>query len=67
VRHYVNANEQGDGDHEVHTSMCRHLPDEPNRVYLGDFVTCAPAVVAARQMFHQSNGCAHCSNARHAR
>jgi len=59
--HYVNQNAQANGDHEVHRTGCLFLPDAENRLYLGDFLTCYPAVAAARRHYHQVNGCFYCS------
>lgn len=61
MRYYVNKNAQDSGDHEVHTSSCSFLPIEANRIYLGDFTSCAPAVVEAKHYYAQSNGCYYCS------
>ncbi len=61
MRYYVNQNAQANGDHEVHQSTCSWIPDEANRLYLGDHPSCAPAVAQARRIYPKSNGCAHCS------
>jgi hypothetical protein len=63
MRYYVNKNAQLNGDHEVHESSCSFLPNAENRIYLGDFSSCFPAVTAARKYFSQVNGCHYCSNA----
>lgn len=63
MRYYVNKNAQPNGDHEVHTATCTHLPQEAHRLYLGDFTSCAPAVSAAKTHYRQSNGCYYCSRA----
>ncbi len=65
MRYYVNQHAQANGDHEVHESTCSWLPQESNRLFLGNFDTCPPAVTAARRIYAQSNGCAHCSPACH--
>lgn len=65
MRYYVNKNAQDNGDHEVHTLTCSFLPSEANRLYLGDYDTCPPAVRAAVQHFAQANGCYFCSNPCH--
>lgn len=65
ARYYVNMNAQANGDHEVHVSSCSFLPEEKNRIYLGDFDTCSPAVREAKKHYRQSNGCYYCSNACH--
>ena len=65
ARYYVNKNAQANGDHEVHTTGCSFMPDEENRIYLGDFARCAPAVKKAKETYSQSDGCYYCSNACH--
>lgn len=65
MRYYVNANAQSNGDHEVHTQSCEWLPNVENRIFLGDFTTCGPAVRAAREHFTQVNGCYYCSRLCH--
>ncbi len=64
-RYYVNKNAQANGDHEVHTPGCAFLPNPENRIYLGDFSSCFPAVREARKYYPQSNGCYYCSRACH--
>ena len=63
--YYVNKNEQGNGDHEVHNGGCSWLPKVENRIYLGSFTTCGPAITEARKHYSQVNGCAHCSSLCH--
>lgn len=63
--YYVNKNAQANGDHEVHRSNCTFLPAPANRVYLGEFESCAAAVREAKRYYTQSNGCYHCSPACH--
>lgn len=58
--HYVNKNAQANGDHEVHVSSCSFLPAAENRLYLGDFASCGPAVTEAKRHYRQSNGCYYC-------
>lgn len=65
MRYYVNGNAQSNGDHEVHEFSCSYLPSEANRLYLGDFTNCTPAVAEARKYYVQVNGCYFCSNACH--
>jgi hypothetical protein len=61
MKYYVNKNAQDNGDHEVHTKDCSWLPNENNRLYLGDFSSCSAAVNAAKKYYTQVNGCYHCS------
>jgi hypothetical protein len=60
-KYYVNQNVQSNGDHEVHKEGCTFLPDPGNRIYLGDFSSCSPAVRKAKEHYSQSNGCYFCS------
>jgi hypothetical protein len=65
MRYYVTSTAQPNGDHEVHTSSCSFLPGETNRKYLGDFSGCSPAVMAAKTVYAQCNGCYYCSRECH--
>ncbi len=65
AKYYVNKNAQSNGDHEVHKEGCAWLPEAHNRIYLGDFASCAPAVKEAKKHYTQVNGCYYCSNACH--
>lgn len=59
--YYVNKNAQGNGDHEVHTAGCNYLPSAENRIRLGNFPSCKPAVIEAKKHYKQSNGCFFCA------
>ena len=61
MRYYVNKNAQANGDHEVHRETCSRLPQPDNRLYLGEFASCGPAVVEAKKHYAKSNGCFYCS------
>jgi hypothetical protein len=63
--YYVNKNPQANGDHEVHTTGCSFMPNPENRIYLGDFSTCSPAVIEAKKHYAKADGCYHCSRACH--
>ncbi len=63
--YYLNKNAQSNGDHEVHKSGCSRMPDTDNRIYLGDFASCSPAVTEAKKHYAQSNGCYYCANPCH--
>lgn len=65
MRYYVNKNAQSNGDHEVHDASCTRCPEPSNRIYLGEFTSCAPAVREARKHFTQVNGCFYCSRPCH--
>ncbi|MFH1302096.1 MAG: hypothetical protein ABIK07_13625 [Planctomycetota bacterium] len=64
-RYYVNKNAQSNGDHEVHTTGCTYMPDWNNRIDLGDFASCGPAVREAKKHYTQVNGCYYCSKPCH--
>ncbi len=63
--YYVNKNAQSNGDHEVHTTGCAHMPELANQVYVGDFPSCVPAVAKAKQQYSKANGCYYCCNECH--
>jgi hypothetical protein len=63
--YYVNQNAQLGGDHEVHVYGCSFMPAVENRFYLGEFVSCQPAVTEAKRYYWQSNGCFFCCNSCH--
>lgn len=58
--YYVNKNAQSNGDHEVHTSDCSHLPDYYNRQYLGYFTGCKEAIKEAKNHYSDVDGCFYC-------
>lgn len=59
--YYVNKNAQSNGDHEVHTTGCSFMPEDINRIYLGDFWYCSQAISEAQKHYSQVNGCYYCS------
>lgn len=65
ARYYVNKNGQSNGDHEVHVYGCSFMPAVENRLYLGDFSSCGPAVREARKYYSTANGCYYCCNLCH--
>ena len=62
MRYYVNKNSQSNGDHKVHKEGCSRMPEEENKLYLGDFSSCHSAVNEAKKHYSQSNGCYYCSS-----
>jgi hypothetical protein len=58
--YYVNKNQQDNGDHEVHQSDCRYMPNVENCIYLGTFNNCHDAVRAAKKKYSTANGCFWC-------
>ena len=65
ANYYVNMNAQDNGDHEVHKSGCIRMPENENRLLLGDFVSCHGAVREAKKYYATADGCYHCSNECH--
>lgn len=59
--YHVNKNAQPNGDHEVHEQGCSRAPLPQNQVHLGFFYTCTGAVIEAKKIYRQSNGCYYCS------
>ena len=66
-RYYVNHNAQDNGDHEVHKDGCNYLPGITNRIDLGLFQSCGPAVAKAKSLYPlwKINGCYWCALACH--
>lgn len=60
AEYYVNKNQQKNGDHEVHVPGCDFFPQPDNRILVGTFDSCAPAIKAARKHYSQVNGCYFC-------
>lgn len=58
--YYVNKKVQANGDHEVHKSGCSYMPSEENRMSLGNFDSCEPAVKEAKKTYSKANGCYYC-------
>ncbi|TNE56926.1 MAG: hypothetical protein EP340_10385 [Alphaproteobacteria bacterium] len=67
ARYYVNKNAQSTGEHEVHRESCQKLPYPENRIFLGNFNSCQPAVTEARRYYKNVDGCFHCSRPCHTR
>ena len=65
ARYYVNKNSQSNGDHEVHMTGCSWMPKTENRIYLGEFASCSPAVKEAKRYYTKVNGCYYCCSACH--
>lgn len=65
MRYYVNQKAQSNGDHEVHSAKCSFMPSKKNRLYLGEFRSCRPAVRKARKRYARADGCYFCSNVCH--
>lgn len=62
IRYYVNKNSY----YEVHRADCSWLPKPKNRICLGRFGNCKPAVRKARRDYYNgANGCFFCSRACH--
>ena len=61
AKYYVNKNAQTTGEHEVHKEGCTYLPDKDNRIYLGDYTNCKPAITEAKTHYSNVDGCYWCS------
>ncbi|MDH3973945.1 MAG: LysM peptidoglycan-binding domain-containing protein [Deltaproteobacteria bacterium] len=59
-KYYINMNAQANGDHEVHLTDCRWLPNTENRAYLGEFASGSDAVAEGKKRYDAADGCAHC-------
>lgn len=61
-RFILNKNEQSNGDREVHEVGCSHAPDKANQIDLGVHATCKGALLAARKITKNADGCYYCCN-----
>lgn len=56
-------------DHEVHnldaSPPCGHLPNQANRLSLGEHQNCSTAVQKAQRTYSSANGCFYCATACH--
>lgn len=61
-QYYVNDRPQDEsGDHEVHKDGCYWLGLANSTTALGNHDQCGTAVVAAKRIYRDSNGCKICS------
>ena len=68
ANYYVNKNAQINGDHEVHSQDCNHLPYYSNRELLGLYTNCNDAVEEAKENYPTTaDGCFYCCNECHHR
>ena len=65
MKYYVNDNPQPTGEHEVHKSDCSWLKIARSKTPLGDFASCGGAMIAARKIYSNVDGCAFCASACH--
>ena len=63
--YYVNRVAQPTGEHEVHNSNYKYLPEGKNRIYLGSFTNCNEVVKKAKEYYLDVDGCYFCSRACH--
>lgn len=60
-KHYfVNDHAQANGDHEVHLDGCSWLELAKSKTYLGYLPNCWFAIVKAKTIYIQVDGCAYC-------
>lgn len=64
-RYCVNNEAQPTGEHEVHKEGCYYFPS--NRTDLGYCSNCHEAVLKAKQVYSNVDGCYYCSNSCHTR
>ena len=61
MTYYVNDNTTKPGDnHEVHRADCAWMPEAGSRTELGKFRSARGAVRAAKKVYADADGCAHC-------
>lgn len=65
ARYYVHTRSDEEGDYEVHREGCNWMPRDENRMYLGEFPSCQPAVAKAKLTYPDADGCYYCSRECH--
>jgi len=60
MKYYVNNHAQPTGEHEVHAEGCYYLTIAQSTTPLGSFNNCYDAVLAARKIYDNVDGCAFC-------
>jgi len=65
MRFYANKQKEKNGEHEIHTGTCLFLPQNENRIDLGEYNSCIKAIDKAKEHFKKVNGCVFCSNICH--
>jgi len=68
-RFCVNKNAQSTGEHEVHNldANCSYLPEPNNQHQLGSHASCGAALIEARTVYSNVDGCAYCAPDCHTR
>ncbi|MCK9393251.1 MAG: hypothetical protein WCX30_02435 [Candidatus Paceibacterota bacterium] len=62
MKYYIDIKAQPNGDYEIHTKECTHLPIHKNIKYLGEFPNCKEALREAKKYYTEANGCYYCSS-----
>ena len=68
-RFCVNRMPRDSGEHEIHDTLanCPDLPDSEDRIPLGNHASCHGAVIEARKIYGDVDGCAYCAPDCHSR
>lgn len=59
-KYYVNTSAQPTGEHELHREGCPYLVLINEAIFLGEFSSCADALVVAQRLYSNVDGCYHC-------
>lgn len=62
---YINKKSDSVIEHEMHTEYCNYLPKGENRKYFGTFHNCQFAMIEAKKIYNNINGCFYCCNLCH--
>ncbi|MBN2016970.1 MAG: hypothetical protein JW794_02370 [Candidatus Cloacimonetes bacterium] len=64
-KYFVHKERLASGEHEVHSEDCSWMASEEERIYLGEYYCCKPAIEEAKKHYFQVNGCYACCNECH--
>lgn len=59
-KYYVNKNSNTTGEHEVHNEECKVLPNDYNRIDLGYHSNSNDALIKAKTLYNNVDGCFYC-------
>lgn len=58
--YYVCKIPNENGKHEVHKESCPDIPNKEDLILIGIFQICSDAMVEARKIYPEVNGCYYC-------
>jgi hypothetical protein len=60
-RYYINKIKDKQGANIVHKEGCKKMSSKETMEYLGEFISCEPAIFKAQDKGYNPDGCSNCS------